>query len=290
MKKFNLFLLILIISISISGCFKRDDLEDITVYATIYPIKYLTEELYGYNSVVKSIYPKGIDVKNYPISDKKITDYAKESSLFVYNGLSNEKDMAANFLKNNKEIRIIDVSQGLKIKYDIEELWLSPTNYLMLALNIKNGLKEYIDNQYIHQEIEENYNNLKTNISKIEAELKVIAENSKNKTIVIANDSLLFLTRYGYDVISIDNRFNEPNQESIARVKKLISEKKLEYIFKLENYPESELLRDLTVNTKVEIINLGVIINLAENDDETTINYLTVMQENVEKIKNALYE
>jgi len=101
MKKYSL-LIIILISIMLSGCFKRDDLEGINVYTTIYPIKFLSEKLYGYNSEVYSIYPKGVDVKNYPISDKKIADYAKESSLFIYNGLSEEKDMAAKFLKNNK--------------------------------------------------------------------------------------------------------------------------------------------------------------------------------------------
>ena len=32
-----------------SGCFKRDDLEDVTIYTSVYPIEYLTDRLYGYN-------------------------------------------------------------------------------------------------------------------------------------------------------------------------------------------------------------------------------------------------
>lgn len=290
MKKLIFSIVIIGIIFMTSGCFKRDDLEGATVYTTIYPIKYIVQELYGENSIVKSIYPKGVDVLEYPISDKKIKDSAKESELFIYNGLSNEKEMAVKFLNNNKKIRIIDASQGLKIAGSVEELWLSPSNYLMLALNVKNGLKEYIDNTYIHQEIEENYNELKSDISLLEAELKVIADNAKSNTIVVTNDSLLFLSKYGFDVISIDNNVNEVSDATKTQVKKLISDKKLSYIFRQENTKETELLRDLIVNTKVEVVILDVITNLKEDQDENTTNYIAVMRENAEKIRNSLYE
>ena len=290
MKKLIFSIVIIGIIFMSSGCFKRDDLEGATVYTTIYPIKYIVQELYGENSIVKSIYPKGVDVLEYPISDKKIKDSAKESELFIYNGLSNEKEMAVKFLNNNKKIRIIDASQGLKIAGSVEELWLSPSNYLMLALNVKNGLKEYIDNTYIHQEIEENYNELKSDISLLEAELKVIADNAKSNTIVVTNDSLLFLSKYGFDVISIDNNVNEVSDATKTQVKKLISDKKLSYIFRQENTKETELLRDLIVNTKVEVVILDVITNLKEDQDENTTNYIAVMRENAEKIRNSLYE
>ena len=290
MKKLIFSIVIIGIIFMTSGCFKRDDLEGATVYTTIYPIKYIVQELYGENSIVKSIYPKGVDVLEYPISDKKIKDSAKESELFIYNGLSNEKEMAVKFLNNNKKIRIIDASQGLKIAGSVEELWLSPSNYLMLALNVKNGLKEYIDNTYIHQEIEENYNELKSDISLLEAELKVIADNAKSNTIVVTNDSLLFLSKYGFDVISIDNNVNEVSDATKTQVKKLISDKKISYIFRQENTKETELLRDLIVNTKVEVVILDVITNLKEDQDENTTNYIAVMRENAEKIRNSLYE
>ncbi|NLA32987.1 MAG: zinc ABC transporter substrate-binding protein [Mollicutes bacterium] len=274
----------------VTGCFKRDDLEDVTVYTTIYPIKYLGEELYGNNSTIKSIYPKGVDVSNYPISDKKIADYAKESALFIYNGNSNEKDIAAKFLKKNKGVRIIDVAQGLNVDNNKEELWISPSNYLMLALNIKNGLKEYIDNTYIHQEIENNYTDLKARILGLEAEFKTVAESSKDKPLVVMSDSLLFLKKYGFNVISIDNTNQDVEESIVNEVKKLISNKTLTAIFKLDNQNESELLRDIIVNTKVKVIDYAVSMNLKEDEDDKTINYLTIVQENIEKIKGVLYE
>ncbi len=290
MKKYLTIILLIILTITISGCFKRDDLEDITVYTTIYPIKYLAEELYGNNSKVKSIYPKGVDVETYPISDKKLGDFAKESSLFIYNGNSKEKDLAAKFLKKNKRVRIIDVAQGLNVNNNKEELWISPSNYLMLALNIKNGLKEYIDNTYIHQEIENNYIDLKARILNLEAELKTVAENAKKNTLVVTSDSLLFLNKYGFNVLSLDETNTKVKDEVLNEIKKSIANKTLKAIFKLDSQKESELLRNITVNTKVQIIDYAVAFNLKENEDDKTVNYLTIMQENIEKIKEVLYE
>lgn len=286
MKKISFVIIIVIIVFLSSKCLKRDNMEGITVYTTVYPIKYLAEELYGYNSVVESVYPKGVDIKTYKIADKKIADYAKESSLFIYNGLSEEGEMAAKFLKYNPNIRIIDVSQGLQTKNYIEELWLLPTNYLMMALNIKNGLKEYIDNQYIHQEIEENYDKIKTDISKIEAELKVISEISKNKVIVTANESLLYLNKYGYEVISLDNKNDKVSETIITRVKKLISNKEISYIFVLDNYKENEIIRDLIANTKIELIKIETVNNLGEENNIKS--YIEVFQNNLEAIKKEV--
>ena len=57
-------------------------------------------------------------------------------------------------------MQIIDVSYGLKYKYGIEELWLHPNNYLMLANTIKNDLEELSANKYTAEKIEKNYKQL----------------------------------------------------------------------------------------------------------------------------------
>lgn len=290
MKKIIFSFSLIVLLIFVSGCFKRDDLEGVTIYTTIYPVKYLTQELYGYNSTVKSIYPKGVKIKEFKISDKKIKDFANDGSLFIYSGLSKENDIAVKFLKNNKKIRIIDVSQGLKLEYSEEELWLSPSNFLMLALNIKNGLKEYISNNYIHQEIENNYQKLKADISFLEAELKLIAENAKVKTIIVNDDVFNFLNKYGFEVISLDPTTNKVSEEKIAKAKRLIQEKKVQEVFKMDISEQSNVLKEVISNTKVEVIELDVITNLNEDQDETTTNYMTIMKENIEKLKKALYE
>ena len=48
MKLFKKILLFMIIITCFTGCsFKSDDMEDINIYTTIYPINYLLDVLYG---------------------------------------------------------------------------------------------------------------------------------------------------------------------------------------------------------------------------------------------------
>src|SRR5574344_2769479 len=88
---FMAFSILLIVFIT-SGC-KKDSMEDITIYTTTYPIEYITTKLYGEFSNVSSVYPNEI----IDLSDKLINDYSK-GDLFVYNGLSEEKDYAVSML------------------------------------------------------------------------------------------------------------------------------------------------------------------------------------------------
>ena len=55
----------------------------------------------------------------------------------------------------NKNIKIIDTSMSMEYSNEVEELWLDPSNFLMLAQNIKNGLQEYINDPYLRKQIEE---------------------------------------------------------------------------------------------------------------------------------------
>lgn len=281
-------LLVLILIISLSGCFKRDDMEGIQVYTTIYPIEYATERLYGYNSEVKSIYPDGVKPTEYKLTNKQINDYS-DSEIFVYNGLSDEKKIARDFINTNKKLKIIDVSQGIEVSNDIEELWLSPTNYLMITQNIKNSLLDYIDNKYIKEEISENYENLKVDISEIDAELKRISENATSKTIVVTNHIFKFLEKYGFEVISIEDDGNLSNS-TIEKVKSLISDGTIKYILMKQGETINETVASLTSGGKAETISMKTMTTLNDEQRKNKENYLTIMTENVEAIKKECYE
>ncbi|HOP65708.1 MAG TPA: metal ABC transporter substrate-binding protein [Bacilli bacterium] len=287
MKKIISLLAIIIIAFSLTGCFKRDELDDVTIYTTVYPIEYLVEQLYGNNSEVLSIYPGGVNPSEYTLTEKQIKDYSK-AALFVYNGLSDEKQIAAEFINQNKDLKIIDVSQGITINYDVEELWLSPANYLMLAQNIKNQLKEYIDNKYIKEEIDENYDNFKLTISEMDAELKIIAENATNKTLIVSDDTLKFLEKYGFEVISLEGDISTTD---LNKVKNLIKNEDVSFIFVKENEDITDTITNLT-NTydNISLVSIKAMTNLTEEETKNNENYITLMKENIEAIKNEAYE
>ena len=151
LKKLSILLLIIFI---LTGCSNRkSNMEDINIYTTTYPINFLINSLYEDHCKVYSIYPTGIDLDDYELSKRKLEEYSK-SDLFVFNSLDKDRDYAVEMINLNANLKVIDVATGMNYDYTIEELWLNPNNYLMMAENIKNGLAEYIDNPYLVEEIE----------------------------------------------------------------------------------------------------------------------------------------
>lgn len=69
-----------------------------------------------------------------------------------------------------------------------EALWLDPSNFLMMAQNIRYGLSQYIDNHYLKNEIDDNYSKLKEEISRLDASIYEISDNASFKTLVVSSD------------------------------------------------------------------------------------------------------
>ena len=218
MKKLFTFISILSIFLA-TGCFKRDTMEDITIYTTVYPFEYITSRLYGDNSTVLSIYPDGAVVSEYELTDKQIKDYSK-ANLFIFNGLNNEKDYVTKFFEHNKNIKIIDTASSMEFDNRIEELWLNPSNLLMLAQNIKRGFEEYINNHYLKNSIENNYEQLKIDISNLDARMRSLLDEAKTNTIIVSDDLFLFLAKYGFNVISLDK--DTVTDKNVQEAKNLI--------------------------------------------------------------------
>ena len=286
MKKYLLFLLIFLVCST--GCsIKRDDLEDVDIYTTIYPIEYITERLYGEHSEIHSIYPNGVNVHEYELTDKLIKDYSA-ASLVIFNGLSKEKDYVLSMYDKNNDIKIIDSTLSMEYTNSYEEMWLDPLNYLMMIQNIRTGFKQYITNQYLKNEIEENYETLKLEISSLDAKYKLMAENASDKNIVVTSDLFKFLGKYGLNIYSLqEDKLTEKTKED---VKNLIISGKIKYIFAKNDEEISETVKSLAEENKIEILYLHTLVNLNDNERENNKDYVSIMNENLNLLKQEVYE
>lgn len=279
------FLTTSLLIILLSGCTPETNTATMTAYTSIYPVEYILENLYGENIAIYSIYPDGINYNDYNLTKKQLSDYSK-GDLFIYNStITKERDYAVNLINKNKKIKIIDASLGMTYTNDIEESWLNPSNYLMMASNIKNGLEEYIEEKVELDKINKNYNELKLNLSQIDAELKMIANNSTNNTIIVSSDSFKYLEKYGFNVISIEENENLTDKV-IANVKNLVTNKNVHYIFVKDNEPETELIKELkNINNSIQITSLNSLNTLSAIDRKDKKDYLSIMYDNINSIK-----
>lgn len=289
MKKIKYLLPILLISIlMVTGCFKRDNLEGIEIITTTYPIEFATNYLYGEHSIVNSIYPDGTDTFTYKLSEKQLNDYSKKK-LFIYNRVTNDKDIAVEFLKRNANMLIIDATYGMEITYGEEELWLNPSNLLMMTQNIKNGLQEYMTNSYLEKEIDKKYEEIKVTLSELDANLKLTAENASRKKIVVNSDSLKYLEKYGFEVISLDSTNEAVSDKTISSTIDSIINGEVKHIFLLENNDNSDAVKQVIDKTNVETYTFRRLDNIKEEDRDENNDYFTIMNSNIELLRNELY-
>lgn len=289
MKKIKyLGIFLFIILFMVTGCFKRDNLEGIEIVTTVYPIEFITNHLYGEHAIINSIYPDGVDTNNYSLSEKQLNDYSKKK-LFIYNRITDDKDIALEFLSRNEEMLIIDATYGIEVSYGEEELWLNPSNLLMITQNIKNGLQEYITNSYLEKEIDTKYEKIKVSLSELDAELKRTAENATRKILVVNSDSLKFLEKYGFTIISLDHTNTPVSERIISDVMNKIENNEIRHLFLLENKENSTAINQIIEQTNIETYTFRKLDSITDQERDERSDYFSIMNNNIELLRNELY-
>lgn len=284
MKKLKYLLMIFILSLT--GCLKNDSMEDITITTSVYPIEYVVKSLYGDYSTVNSIYPSDSDILDFKITKVLLKDYSN-SDLFIFNGLYEEKNYVKTIKKYNNNLKIIDSTNSMTYEYSVEELWLDPNNLLTIANNIKTGFEEYINAKYLIDQINENYNNLKVDLTSLDGKFYSTVKNSDYDTIIVDNDAFKFLEKYGLNVISLD--IDTAKEKDIVDAKELINKGKCNYIFISYKKDINDNVNNILENTNAKTIELYTMTNLHELNVEKN-NYITLMNNNLENLKQELYK
>ena len=286
MKKLTLLVFILIFtSVILSGCVKRDSMQDIEIISSSYPIELLVTNIYGCNAYVENIFPDGEKIDNYKFNNKQFNKFS-DKDLFVYNG-KNASDLALELINRNDSLLLIDSTLGMEYTYGVEEIWLDPSNLLMMALNVKNGLEEYVSNSYLAKEINDSYQILKVSLSELDAEVKLTAQNANDATIVVTNNSLMFLEKYGFKVIlltedSLDRVYEE--------VKSLVEDGTIKYIYGFKEDKTSDKLDSFIKNNNIEKTYLYRLDSINDTQRKNDEDYISIMRDNLELLKLEIYE
>ncbi|MBC5636242.1 zinc ABC transporter substrate-binding protein [Ornithinibacillus sp. BX22] len=120
MKYVKSILMLLFITLFIVGCSSADDNNskqdsdgkkdsELTIYTSVYPFKYVVEEIAGDTATVKTVYPPGADAHTYEPTSKDIIDIA-DSDAFIYLGSRMESfsDSIAEALEN-QPVKLIEM-------------------------------------------------------------------------------------------------------------------------------------------------------------------------------------
>ena len=284
MKKIKYLLIIMIFCLT--GCFKANSMDEIKIVTSVYPIEYVVKTLYGEHSTVVSIYPHDSNILDFKITKVLLKDYSS-NNMFIFNGISDEKDYVKSMKSYNDELMIINATENIPFEYSIEELWLDPNNLLTIANNIKNGFEEYINANYLVNEINENYNNLKIELTNLDGKFYSSAKNAKTKTIIVTDDAFKFLEKYGLEVISLDE--DTVDQKNISLAKERLEDGDCNYIFTKYKEETNDTVNKILEDTGAQTLEFYTMTDLSElNIDKN--NYITFMNDNLENLKIELYK
>jgi len=270
----------------LTGCIKSNSMDDIKIATSVYPIEYVVKTLYGDHSTIISIYPHDSNILDFEVTKVLLKDYSK-NDLFIFNGLTEEKEFVKSMKKYNDKLMIIDATSDISYEYSIEELWLDPNNLLTIANNIKNGFEEYIDGKYLINEINKNYDQLKLDLTSLDGKFYSSVKNAKTNSIIVTDNAFKFLEKYGLKVISLDEE--TITQKDITSAKELIKNNTCKYIFMKYGETLSDTVNDLLEEKQIGTLEFYTMTDLHDLNISKN-NYIQLMNNNLENLKIELYK
>ncbi len=291
-KKFYIILIIvvLIIGIIIANFNKKIEKKDndFKILTSFYPIYIMTLNITegAKNIKVDNMAESNTGcIHDYTLNTADLKKF-ENSNIFIENG----KDLEQ-FTENIKElypnVEIIDSAENIEKLIESEEeknphIWLSIDNYISQVNTIAEKLSKIdLENKDIYIENSNNYINKLRNLNdKFE-----ILRDINNKKAVCLNEALEYLLedlKINAFSISTDHEQSALSAETIKKIIDKMKEENIKVIF-IDKEDNKNIATTLSNETGAKVVTLNSAMNGENNKDE----YLNIMTENLEVLKNV---
>lgn len=296
---------------------EEESKDQIKITTTVFPIASFAKQIGGDHVSVNSIYPPGTDIHTFEPSQKDMIEYSK-SDLFFYT--SDDLDtMTTNITKSiKKDVEVVAVAKDIskenilahnhdhgheghdhatEEKHNHEghnhgendpHVWLDPIHSITMAKAIKDELVKHDESN--KEEYEENFKELKEELTKIDEKLHTVTESAKHQEVYISHESIGYLAdHYGFEQVGVSGLNNEePTQKDIINVVKKIKKDGAKHILVEQNVSSKtvDMIKEQTKVEPVEFHNLSTLTK--EEETEDNITYQSIMQKNIDALKKAM--
>ncbi|MEH7334976.1 zinc ABC transporter substrate-binding protein [Neobacillus drentensis] len=310
MKKFILFLSFLIpLSLFLSACSNDKPVQknknQLTIYTTVFPLQYFTEQIGGKYVAVKTIYPPGADEHTFEPSQKDMMNLA-DSDLFFYIGLGLEGfvEKAKGTLKN-ENVSLVATADKLQLPKDNgahedgdedghqhgdvnPHVWLDPIYSKEMAAVIRDNLVKKMPKQ--KELFDKNYQTLAAQLDELNGQYEKTISTAKHKKIIVTHAAFGYWEhRYGIEQISISglSTTNEPTQKELEKIISVADHEGLHYILFEQNVQSKlgKIVQEEIGARALPIHNLAILTKENIKNKET---YFSLMKKNLDTLKTAL--
>lgn len=288
----------------------------LSVYTTVYPLQYFTEQIGGEFVDVSSIYPAGANEHSFEPTQKDMMALA-DADLFFYIGLGLE-----GFVENaqktlaNEDVKLVATAanvtedqlhistghthaeheehddHGHEEEHAHEEhdahVWLSPIISQQLALTIKDELVKALPEH--EATFNSNYEQLVTDLAALHSDFEEMAAATTKKTFFVSHAAFGYIAgHYGFNQVPVAglNSQSEPSQKELTAIVDLANKENIQYIF-FEQNVSSKLTEIIQKEVNAETLTLHNLSVLTKEDIQNNEDYFTLMRKNIDVLKQAL--
>ncbi|MCX6801983.1 MAG: metal ABC transporter substrate-binding protein [Candidatus Diapherotrites archaeon] len=283
----------------LAGCMQTSQVETsgkLKVVASFYPMYDFAKNVGGDRVEVTSLMPVGVEPHDFEPTPSDIKTLSS-ARVFILNGVI-EDSWAPKLLEgiDNNNLTIVDASKGIQLvaSQDADEpgndphIWLDPVNAKKQVANIRDALVKADPagkNYY-----EANANTYLAELDALDANFRTTMATCKNKDIIITHATMAYFCKeYGCNQVAIEgvNAEGEPTPAVVAAIIEQAKDKNITAVFveKLYNPQVAQTIAK-EIGGKVAVFN--TIHGLTLEEQHRGENYLSLMEENLEIIKESL--
>ncbi|KNF09535.1 ABC transporter zinc-binding lipoprotein ZnuA [Gottschalkia purinilytica] len=321
--KRKLLILFTIMLMAASGCSVQKSSKNVSenknskvkIYASIYPLSYLTKEIGKDKVDLHTIVPAGVEVHDYELSLRQ-TGKIGESDLFIFNGAgmeswgektaNNVKDKGVKTINASEYVDLLDSKEEENHKHENDEkhnhkdghshdgvdphIWLNPLNMNEIGKQIKEALIS-IDKKN-KDFYEKNYKELSEKLKGLDEKYNNTLKDKKKDTILVSHSAFGYLVnRYNIKQISVTGitPYAEPSPKTLANLIDIAKKEDIEYIF-LEVLANPKSVEMISKEANLKVLTLNPIEGLTKEQEKKGIDYIDIMEENLNNLKKVLVD
>lgn len=297
------------------------DAESIKVVTTFYPMYDFSKQVAGDKATVDILVPNGTEPHDYEPSAKDIAKI-QEADVFVYNSEEMET-WVTSVLKNidTSKVKVVKASESIELLSSSEEeheeeeetdhsreeeadssdsteeehshdldphVWLSPVLAQVEVKNIQKGLSEVDpDNKDVY---ETNSDNFVKELEELNTKFEEAFSGATQRTFVTQHQAFAYLALQ-YDLvqeaISGISPDQEPSAKKLAEIEQFVKDNDVKIIF-TEELASQKVAETISSATGAKLEVLSPLEGLSDEDQKSGLDYIGVMTENLEKLKQVI--
>ena len=278
----------------------NEDTGKLQIITTFYPMYYLAKQISGNLANVEILVPNGVEPHDWEPTSKDLIKM-QEADVFIYNSRYfetwSEKVLGS---INTSNLIVVEASKGIGLMDSNNHegsdatkdphVWLSP---ILAQKEVDNIVKvlEKADPKNKEQ-YEKNADTLKTKLVALDRLYKETIDKAPRKEFVTQHAAFGYLAKqYGLTQIPIAG-FSpdaEPSLTKLAELTNLIKEKKINVVY-FEELTSPKVAQTLANETGAKTEVLNPLEGLTKDEQEQGLDYIGVMEKNLEALKLSLYK